>query len=101
MTTATALPPQPPSLVGRKLPRWALAAVAAGALAVAGLLAVLGPAHSPEGFVLWAGGLFLIGQSVASFAVEGGRHARDRLATVADLRGVRDHCHSFASPCST
>ena len=81
MSTATALPPQPPSLVGRKLPRWALAAVAAGALAVAGLLAVLGPAHSPEGFVLWAAGVFLIGQSVASFVVEGGRHARDRLAT--------------------
>ena len=80
MSTATALPP-PSTLVGRKLPRWTPAALVAGALAIAGVLAVLGPADSIEGFVLWTGSLFLIGQTVASFAVEGGRHARDRLVT--------------------
>ena len=80
MSTATALPP-PSTLVGRKLPRWTPAALVAGALAIAGMLAVLGPADSIEGFVLWTGSLFLIGQTIASFAVEGGRHARDRLVT--------------------
>jgi len=80
VSTATALPP-PSTLVGRKLPRWTPAALVAGALAIAGVLAVLGPADSIEGFVLWTGSLFLIGQTVASFAVEGGRHARDRLVT--------------------
>lgn len=80
MSTATALPP-PSTLVGRKLPRWTPAALVAGALAIAGVLAVLGPADSIEGFVLWTGSLFLIGQTIASFAVEGGRHARDRLVT--------------------
>lgn len=80
MSTATALPP-PSTLVGRKLPRWTPAALVAGALAIAGVLAVLGPADSIEGFVLWTASLFLIGQTIASFAVEGGRHARDRLVT--------------------
>ena len=63
MSTATALPP-PSTLVGRKLPRWTPAALVAGALAIAGVLAVLGPADSIEGFVLWTGSLFLIGQTI-------------------------------------
>ena len=81
MSTATALPPAPSRFIRRRLPRWAPGAIAAGALAIASLLAILGPAASPLGFALWAGILFLIGQTVASFAVEGGRKARNRLAT--------------------
>ena len=79
MSTATALPP-PSTLVGRKLPRWTPVALVAGALAIAGVLAVLGPATASRDSSCGRGPV-PDRQTIASFAVEGGRHARDRLVT--------------------
>lgn len=68
------------SLTGRRLPRWAPAASAAASLAVA---YGIGQVGSVLGLAWWvfAGLLFLITQTAWSFAVEGRRHAVDRLAT--------------------
>ncbi len=67
-------------LTGRKLPRWAPVVVAAGTLALALVLTAVGPVLGLVWWVLWPI-LFLIGQTAWSFAVEGRRHAIDRIAT--------------------
>src|SRR5262245_5309530 len=84
MTTLIRQPaPAAAALQARRLPRWAGFAVAAAALVVSylifGLAKLLG-----GGWVLVAVGavlLFLIGTAVAAGAVEGGRAARNRVAT--------------------
>jgi phosphate transport system permease protein len=75
-TTATALR-------GQKLPRWAVPAVAVAALALTGVLFSATGTDSAVGFVLTAGLLFAAVLTGASFALEGSRQARDRLATTA------------------
>jgi phosphate transport system permease protein len=69
------------SLVGGTLPRWAPGAVGAGAVAVAMALNVSTGLAGWFGTTLVAAVTFMIIQSVWSFAVEGRRHAVDRLAT--------------------
>jgi phosphate transport system permease protein len=69
------------ALAGGKLPRWAPAACAVGSvLAAVGLIAVL-PVNGRAQTILLALLLFGVSQTAWSFAVEGRRHAVDRLAT--------------------
>jgi phosphate transport system permease protein len=71
------------TLRGQKLPRWAVPAVAVGALGgTGGALAATG-AWSTLAFVVTAGIVFAAAVTAASFAFEGSRQARDRLATTA------------------
>jgi len=70
-------------LAGGKLPRWAVPAVAAGALGLALLLNVVTSVAGVAGTVIVAVLIFVAGQTAWSFAVEGRRHAVDRLATTA------------------
>ena len=71
------------TLRGQKLPRWALPAIAVAAVTVAaGLFSITG-AQSIVGFVVTSGLFFAVGLTVVSFALEGPRQAKDRLATTA------------------
>ncbi len=79
MTTTTAAQVTP-GLRTRRLPRWAPAAVAAGAVLVGiGLGNLLG--NGPPMMGILAVLLFIIGLGVASTVVEGSRSARNRIAT--------------------
>ncbi|HET7902643.1 MAG TPA: phosphate ABC transporter permease PstA [Candidatus Nanopelagicales bacterium] len=71
------------ALSGGKLPRWAPAAAGVAAVAVALLLNVVTPVDGVAGTAVVAALLFATIQTVWSFAVEGRRHAVDRLATTA------------------
>ena len=71
----------PDSLSGGRLPRWAPAGCLSAALAVAYALAVVTPISGTAGSLLTAAVLFAAGQTAWSFAIEGRRHAKDRLAT--------------------
>jgi phosphate transport system permease protein len=78
----TSAPPAAhPSLTGRRLPRRAAPAAALVAVAGAAGLAVVSPVSGTAGTAVVAGLLFLVGYTGWSFAVEGRRHAIDRLAT--------------------
>jgi phosphate transport system permease protein len=79
--TLQARPGETPTLAGRKLPGYALPALAAAAIAVtAGLFAVTGLAGRAD-FVVVTVLLLVIGQTALSFSVEGRRQAKDRLFT--------------------
>ena len=69
------------ALAGRRLPRWAIPAVAAMALALAIVLNVVTPVAGVTGTLVVAVLLFLVISTAWSFQVEGRRHAIDRLAT--------------------
>lgn len=69
------------ALSGRRLPRWAVPAVAVAALALAVLLNVTTSVAGVAGTLVVAVLLFLTLQTGWSFRVEGRRHAVDRLAT--------------------
>jgi phosphate transport system permease protein len=71
------------ALIGNRLPRWGVPAVAVGALLLAMVLNVLTPVDGVAGTLVVAVLLFLVGQTAWSFAIEGRRHAIDRLATTA------------------
>ncbi len=79
--TDAALPDDPFGLVGRVLPRWALAAVVAAAFGLSALLVLATPAHGLGQGLVMSALLFLILMTSASFAREGRRRAVDRLAT--------------------
>ncbi len=84
MSTTTIAPATSPGgmdLTGQKLPMTTLAAIGAGAVVATILLYVVAPIDSRIQFVLIAGSLYLIGQSVASVMVEGARKAVDRFVT--------------------
>jgi phosphate transport system permease protein len=83
VTTTTASPPVQDLLRGQKLPRWALPAVAAGAVAGTAVLFAAAGMRNVAGFVVAAGVLFAIALTALSFAFEGPRQAKDRLATTA------------------
>jgi phosphate transport system permease protein len=70
-----------PNLARRKLPWWAPVVIAVVAVLVAALLFTITPLTGRVAFVLVAAVLFLIGQTVTSQAVEGWRHAKNRLMT--------------------
>ena len=69
------------TLAGGKLPRWAMAASAIAAIVVAYLLNVFTSVDGVAGTLVVAVLLFVAFQTGWSFAVEGRRHAVDRLAT--------------------
>jgi phosphate transport system permease protein len=69
------------ALSGRTLPRWAPAASALAAAVLALLLAWLTPVSGRAGTILVGIALFVVIETWWSFAVEGRRHAKDRLAT--------------------
>ena len=69
------------ALAGGHLPRWSVPAVAAASIALAFLLNVVTAVDGVAGTTVVAVLLFLVGQTVWSFVVEGRRHAVDRLAT--------------------
>jgi len=72
-------PAAAPELAGRRLPKWSLPALAAVIVLVSlGLFAVTGLAGRAD-FLVFAGVLYLIAQSALSFAMEGRRHAVNRL----------------------
>jgi phosphate transport system permease protein len=68
-------------LRGNKLPSYALPAIAIGSIAVALILYFATPMQSKIQVVLIAAALYVVVQTIASSAVEGGRRARDRFAT--------------------
>jgi phosphate transport system permease protein len=69
------------ALAGGKLPRWAPAAAGLAALAMALVLNVLTSVDGVAGTLVVAVLIFVAVQTSWSFAVEGRRHAIDRLAT--------------------
>jgi phosphate transport system permease protein len=68
-------------LRGNVLSKPVLPGIASAAIVVTILLYTVAPIHSKIQFVLIAGILYVIGQTVASTLVEGGRKATDRFAT--------------------
>ncbi|MGN6244067.1 MAG: phosphate ABC transporter permease PstA [Motilibacteraceae bacterium] len=80
MSTAV-LPGAPTQLGGRSLPRLAPLLAAVVAVVVAGLLVALTPAHGTAQWLVLAVLLFVVGLPAWSATVEGGRRAKDRLAT--------------------
>ena len=68
-------------LVGAVLPRWTLPVVALATVAVTYLLFLITPLQGVADSLVVAVVLYVIAQTAASFAVEGRRHAVDRLAT--------------------
>lgn len=68
-------------LAGRRLPKWAPGAVGLAAVATSLALMLLGTISGIASAAVIAGLLFLFGQSVWSFLVEGRRHSVDRFAT--------------------
>jgi phosphate transport system permease protein len=82
-TTTTSAGTTSELLRGQKLPGWGRPAVAAGALAATAALFAATGARSVAGFVVAAGVLFAVALTAVSFAFEGPRQAKDRLATTA------------------
>lgn len=85
MSTATQSRPETPlpdnPLVGKTLPKYAAAYSGAAAIGIALLLNFIGILAGVANTAVVAALLFLVIQSVWSFAVEGRRHAVDRFAT--------------------
>jgi phosphate transport system permease protein len=79
--TPTDRPDAGMGLAGEKLPRWAIpATLVAVAVVTLGLFAVT-PLQGRADYLVVLAILYIIGQTVVSFAVEGRRRAVDRLAT--------------------
>ncbi len=74
-------PPAAGDLHNAVLPSWAVPATAAVTVGLTALITALTPVQGWAGSVLVALVLFLVLQTVASFSVEGRRHAVNRLAT--------------------
>jgi len=68
-------------LAGRRLPRWGVPSAAAAAVVVAVLLNALGIYGGVAQTTIATILLFVVGQTIWSFVIEGRRHAMDRLAT--------------------
>lgn len=68
-------------LAGKRLPTWAPWAVASGAIVVSVVFALIGWISGIPLIAVVAGVLFVIGETIWSFRVEGRRHATDRFAT--------------------
>lgn len=82
MTAVTAdLASDQVSLTGHRLPRWFAPATAAASVGIAVAAAAVTPVSGVAGTAVFAGLVFLVLQTAISFLREGGRYARDRLAT--------------------
>ncbi|MFA3876761.1 phosphate ABC transporter permease PstA [Streptomyces sp. MMCC 100] len=73
--------PQPGSLRGATLPKWFPWAVAAGSVALGLGISAAAGLHSSIQWALMAAVLFVLGSYAISAKVEGGRQAKDRVAT--------------------
>jgi phosphate transport system permease protein len=69
------------ALVRARLPRWALAGIAAGTVVLTLALFAVTPMQGRVGFVLVAAALYVAAQTGVSSLVEGWRRAKDRLVT--------------------
>jgi len=69
------------SLARAKLPWWSPVVVAVGALLVTALIFLGASLHGYVSFILIAAVLYLLAQTFVSLAVEGWRHAKNRLMT--------------------
>lgn len=65
----------------RRLPRWFPLAAAAGAAALGAVLFAVTPLQGTADYAVFVALLFAVGSTGVSAVVEGGRQARDRLAT--------------------
>lgn len=80
-------PPAPPAplrpqgLQGRRLPRYALPALAVAVLAATALLFATTGFQGTADYLVTAAALYLVAQAALSFAAEGRRQAMDRLVT--------------------
>jgi phosphate transport system permease protein len=70
-----------PGLKSGALPRWGIAAVASGAVLIALLLFAVTPMQGTADFLIFAAVVIIVAITAASWAVEGRRRAKDRLAT--------------------
>jgi phosphate transport system permease protein len=70
-----------PSLTSQTVPSWVFGLIGAVSIVVTLGLFAGTPLKGAVGFVVLAGLIYLVAASVVSFAVEGGRSARNRLAT--------------------
>jgi phosphate transport system permease protein len=71
----------PVELTAQVLPRWSPAAIAIVTIALTTLVAVLTPVQGVAGTLLVALAMYVALQTIASFSIEGRRHATDRLFT--------------------
>lgn len=69
------------ALIRARLSGWTLAAIAAGAVAVTGVLFAATPMQGRVAFLLVGGALYVVAQTTVSALVEGRRRAKDRLVT--------------------
>ncbi|HEY6425466.1 MAG TPA: phosphate ABC transporter permease PstA [Pseudonocardiaceae bacterium] len=81
MTSLLDAPAADSPLVRARLPRWSLAAIAVGAIAVTLVLFATTPMQGRFAFVIVAALLYVVVQTAVSGAVEGWRRAKDRLVT--------------------
>ncbi|MFH8978364.1 phosphate ABC transporter permease PstA [Streptomyces sp. NPDC017890] len=81
MNNATLTPRSGSSLRGATLPKWFLWAVAAGSIAAGLGISAAAGLNSSIQWALMAAVLFVLGTYVISARVEGGRQAKDRVAT--------------------
>jgi phosphate transport system permease protein len=81
MTTTMASAPPPPALKARTLPRWAPAAVGGAAIVISAVIVYVFGNGGPVVATVFAALLFVIALAVLSTVVEGGRAARNRVAT--------------------
>lgn len=82
MSTLT-LPSAPASLAQshRRLPRWAVPAIAVASVLISLLLFAVTPLQGRADYVVFTAAFYAVLQTVVSTIYEGGRQARDRLAT--------------------
>lgn len=88
MTTVLEAPLRGPRLARRRLPRWSLLAIAAGAVLVSYLLTMVVSAHGVLFAAVVAVLLYVLAQTAFSGAIEGWRHAKSRLMATSLLATV-------------
>ncbi|OUD01413.1 phosphate ABC transporter permease PstA [Streptomyces swartbergensis] len=81
MSTATVTPKGPSTLRGARLPKWSPYAIAAGSIAVAIGIGVVGGLHSRVQWGLIAAILYVVASYAIATMVEGKRQAKDRMVT--------------------
>ncbi|MET7911076.1 phosphate ABC transporter permease PstA [Streptomyces avermitilis] len=81
MSNAAVTDKRPSTLRGASLPKWSPWAIAAGSIALAVVIGVLGGLGSKVQWGLIAALLFVLGTYVLAAKVEGRRQAKDRVAT--------------------
>ncbi len=70
-----------PNLVRPKLPIWSFIVIAVVAIGISAALLAIGAIHGYAAFAVIAALLYIVAQTIASSAVEGWRHGKDRLMT--------------------